>query len=171
DEKTGRFNRSTSGWWHSPQPFRVLGPGRLRTEGKTGGASCLLAFARPETIRRIEVGDDFTREESAGEIHGDLSWHHARINTWRKLPYDGSLGFAAVLFPFRGRRAPAVEINPVKIAGGEPFRVEALEVRTPAGRDLFALNPERRAGVSFRGKPVTRVRITLGGKRGEIVVE
>lgn len=167
DETRGKFNRSTSGWWHSPRPFRPLGPGRVQTAPTRRGVSCLLTFARPESIRRVEVGDDFTADESHDEIYGDRSWHRLRVNTWRKLPYDGSLGFAAVLFPFRGKRPPDVEIRALPIVGADPFRVDAFTVRTPSGLDRFALNPERRAGVSFRGKPVPRALVTLGSKRGE----
>jgi len=157
------FNRATSCWWHSPRAFRVEGAGMARTCGSPG---CILAWARPQSVRRIETGADFTPQDTEGcEPPFSRQWHHLRARTWMPAGYEGALGFATVLYPFAGRR-PAVSIRALPLAGAEPWRAEAFEVRSPAGRDVFILNPELLPGVRFGG----RARISLGGGRGTVEV-
>lgn len=163
DEQTGRFNRATSTYWHSPQPFRVLGPGRARTRGRN---ACLLAWAYPESIRRTETGVDFTPED-VPDAHAPLrnEWHRLRARTWMDGDYAGCLGFITALFPFRGA-VPEVNIRTAGMPSRVRYRAEAVEVTTPAGRDVFVLSPERLPNISWRGKPVTcRARIKLAGMR------
>ncbi|MHB0939553.1 MAG: heparinase II/III family protein [Armatimonadota bacterium] len=158
-----RFNRATSQWWHSPQPFRMLGDGRARTTGRN---ACLLTWAYPESVRRMKTGDDFLPEDLP-EPHrpAQESWHHLRLRTWMEQPYDGCLGFITVLLPFAGD-PPGVEIRSLPLAGSARYRAEQIEVTTPAGRDTFLLNPERLPDVS-----TDRTRIELGNGRGKVVVE
>jgi len=165
-----RFNRSTSLWWHSPRGFRVLGPGLARTDGR---GACLLAWAYPESVRRAEIGDDFLPEEVT-EPHGPPvsdHWRHLRLRAWMELPYDGCLGFATVLFPFAGK-PPIVSIRSMPLAGGARYRAEHFEVITPAGRDVFILNPERLPGVAFGKRAIAgRALIELGNRRGQVTIE
>jgi len=168
DECSARFNRATSAYWHSPQAFRSLGPGLARTRGQN---ACLLAWAYPESIRRIETGVDFLPEEVPdGHAPPKREWHHLRARTWMDSEHTGCLGFVTVLFPFRDS-VPEVKVRPLGMPSRVRFRAEALEVTTPTGRDLFVLNPERLPGVSWRGKPVrcrARVKLSGGPKVGEI---
>lgn len=168
EETTGRFNRSTSAWWHSPRRFRPLGQDRARTLGKK---ACLLVWAYPESLRRMETGIDFTREDSAGQPHGDMEWHSLRTRCWMPLPYDGCLGFFTVLFPFQGK-PPAVRITPLPLSGAPRYRAGAFSVTTPAGTDVLALNPERMTNLKFRGQSFPqRALITLSNRRGTSRVE
>jgi len=157
------FNRATSIWWHSPQPFRLLGDGKARTTGRN---ACLLTWAYPESVRRAEIGDDFLPEDLQ-EPHRPAheSWHHLRLRAWMEQPYTGCLGFATVLFPFVST-PPAVSIRPLPLAGSVRYRAEQFEVITPAGRDFFLLNPERLPGLN-----ASRAQIELGNRRGKVIIE
>jgi hypothetical protein len=168
DEESDRFNRASSLWWHSPQTFRPLGPGLARTDGRQ---ACLLAWAYPESIRRVEIGDDF-HPEDLQEPHRPAheSWHSLRLRAWMETSYDGCLGFASLLFPFTSV-PPTVSIRPLPLAGGVRYRAEAFEVATPAGRDLFVLNPERLPGVAFGKRAITRAMVELGNRRGQFNIE
>ena len=165
DEQTGSLNRSTSTWWHSPQKFRVLGPGLVRTQGGSRRTSCLLVWAYPDSLRRIEIGIDYTKEDAGEEWHGHGEWHNLRAKTWMPTGHTGCLGFATVLFPFTGG-LPSVSIRPLKLSGHIPYRTQAFEVTTPLGRDLFALNPEHMSDISIHGQPVSgRALVQLGGRK------
>ena len=167
-EHTDSFNRATSQLWHSPHGFSVLAPGLARTKGRVG---CLMAWARPETIRRMETSVDFSADEVVS-FHRPMhdQWHQLRARTWIEGEHDGGLGFATVLVPFKGK-PPAVSVRPVKLSGHVVHRAEAFEVTTPAGRDTFVLNPERMNDVMFRKRPVPgRAWIKLGNRRGEVEV-
>jgi hypothetical protein len=148
----------------------VLGPGLARTDGR---GACLLAWAYPESVRRAEIGDDFLPEEVT-EPHGPPisdNWRHLRLRAWMELPYDGCLGFATVLFPFVGK-PPAVSIRSMLLAGGVRYRAEHFQVITPAGRDVFILNPERLPGVTFGKRAIAgRALIELGNRRGRVTIE
>ena len=159
-----RFNRATSQWWHSPHGFSFLAPGRARTNGEK---ACLLAWAYPESVHRVEIGDDFLPEDTMTETHRPPhdSWHHLRLRTWMNQPYDDCLGFITVLFPFAGN-PPDVEIRSLPPAGGVRYRAEQIEVTTPAGRDCFLLNPER-----LSGDVTNRAQIELGSQRGKVIIE
>ena len=167
-EGSGRFNRATSCWWHSPQRFRALGQGLARTAGSPG---CLLVWARPETIRRLETGTDYTPEEVGQSYHQVMDQsHYLRARTWMPAGHDGCLGFATVLFPFQ-RKAPEVAIRPLPLKGCVLHRAEAFEVLSPAGRDVFVLNPEKLPDVSFRGRPVAgRALIRAAKRKGAIEI-
>lgn len=166
-EQKQAFNRAISAWWHGPRRFRALGPDQARTEGRT---ACLLAWAYPESMRRIETGVDFTREESKGLLHGDREWFNLRASCWRPLPYAGCLGFFTVLYPFQGS-LPAVRVRTLEMAGAPRYRAGAFEVRTPAGLDRLVLNPERLPGLRWGGAPAGfRAKVQLGNGRGESTV-
>lgn len=163
------FNRSTSQLWHSPHGFRVIEPGVARTKGKVG---CILACAHREPIRRMELGVDFSRDEVT-KFHQPPheQWHRLRINAWQEQAYTGCMGFATLLYPFRGKM-PSVEIKALKLTGGVKYRAEAIAVTTPAGRDVLVLNPERLSGLTLRGKPVEgRAWIRLRRQRDAVMVE
>lgn len=159
------FNRATSLWWHGPQPFRPLGDGLARTAGRK---ACLLAWAYPETIRRVETGDDFLPEEITEHHKPPISdsWHSLRLRSWIDQPYSGCLGFATVLYPFV-TYPPAVHIRPLGLPGSVRYRAEGFEVITPAGRDRIILNPERLPDFASG----VRAEIALGKGRGKVVVE
>ena len=67
---------------------------------------------------------------------------------------------------------PNVEIKALNLAGGVQYRAEALEITTPAGRDVMVLNPERLSGIALRGKAIDgRAWIKLRRQRDAVVVE
>jgi hypothetical protein len=167
DEKTHAFNRGISAWWHSPRRFRQLGPDRARTVGRSG---CLLAWAFPESIRRIEPGVDFTREESRGQLHGDTEWFNLRASCWMPMPYSGCLGFFTVLYPFAGT-VPDVRVRALEMEGAPRYRAGAFEVRTPFGLDRIVLNPERLPDLRWSGAPAGfRAQVKLGHRRGASII-
>ena len=169
DEVSEAFNRATSAYWHSPNRFEVVGPSSARTGGRR---ACLMAWAYPESIQRIETGVDFAPEDLP-DGHAPLrnQWYRLRARTWMPTSHDGCLGFATVLFPFRGRR-PEVTVRTAKLTGRVRYRAEAFEVTTPAGRDTFVLNPEGMPGLCVRGRPVNaRARVKLASLRRAIEVK
>jgi hypothetical protein len=133
---------TVSSWLHSPARFRVTGPGLARTAGRVG---CAVAFAFPDELRRLETGVDLTAGEvNVPRLHPPR--HHLRARKWAEVAYRGSLRFAMLLVPFRGR-PPGVSVRPSTVRGAAPGLLEAFEVRTPAGRDRVVFNPARRAGL------------------------
>jgi hypothetical protein len=154
----GIFNRAVSGWWHSPQPFNVLGPTSARTSGRTG---CLLLWAHPEGLRRIETGWDY---DAAVERAGEERRCWLRARRWFEQSHTGVSGFTTVLFPFSGR-TPSVKVHPLDTTGGMRYRTDGIEVDRPGGRDVFLLNPERLAGFSWRGETVKHRAVVLLGRR------
>ena len=170
DEHTGRFNRATTQHWHSPHGFHVLGPARARTKGRVG---CLLAWAYPKTIQRIETEADFNADDVTQFHHPPHDqWHHLRARTWMDTGYDGCLGFATLLYPFKTvGECEDVSIRCLKLGGGTRYCADAFEVTTPAGRDTFVLNPELQQDLTFRNRPVTgRALVKLGNRRGSAAV-
>ncbi len=164
-EDSENFNRATSCRWHSPHGFSILGPGLVRTNGST---ACLLAFARPETLQRLETGLDFNAEDLGkgfNRVPYD-QWHHLRARTWMPVGYQGCLGFAAVLYPFTNE-VPELSLKPIPLRGQVMYRAEAFAVETPNGQDIFVLNPEKLPGVALADQPVPgRAAIKLAdGKR------
>ncbi len=156
-----------SQYWHSPQPFQVIGPGRVRTRGKV---ACLLAYAQTEGLQRLETGVDFTRKEVAhlGFGHDRYS---LRARRWMSLEHRApATGFTTLLYPFTGKM-PEVSVRPLKTSGGSPWQTEGLEVVTPRGRDVIVLNPEKRDGFSCEGRAVRgRGFVRLGNRRGAWVI-
>ena len=152
--------------WHSPFPFTVVGAGAARTKGR---AAMLVVFARTEHLRRLATGVDFAGDEvTVRSEFPDRYWLRAR--RWMPIGHVGAIGFATLLYPFRGA-APKVSIRPVSLQGQVPLRAEAFEVRTPAGRDLLVLNPERLDGVKWGGADVTgRGWVRLGRRRGKVAL-
>lgn len=155
-EDGASFNRATSCWWHSPHGFEALGPGRARTSGTN---ACLLLSARPDTVRQVEIAPDFRPEDSTTGTHAPMydQWHSLRMRTWMPVGFEGRLGFATLLFPFRGP-VPDVAVTVRPEDGGVAFQNETYEIQTPRGCDVIALNPEKAAG------PIdVRARIQLAG--------
>ena len=154
--------------WHSPFPFTVVGPGVVRTKGSPAIA---LAFAREENLRRLETGVDFAGDEvTVKGIWPDR--YYLRARRWMPIPeFTGTVGFTTLLYPFKGMM-PKISIKPLKAKGTVLFRAEAFEVRTPAGKDTFVLNPERLEGVIWNGQEVSaRCLVELGRGRGKVIVE
>ncbi len=153
--------------WHSPFPFRQLSPTSARTKGTE---AVLLSFAREDFLRRLECGVDFAGSEATGP--GEFpERYYLRARRWMDVEYRGATGFASVLMPFTGE-APAVSIQPLELAGARLYREDAFEIVTPRGKDVIVLNPEKRDGLSFRGKPIAaRALISLGNGRGTVEVK
>lgn len=168
DESDGRaIKRAVSQLWHSPFPFKQIGPGLVRTEGTT---ACLLAFARPESVRRLDITTAFSGAEVTSPIpYPDR--YSLRARRWQSVYEPPRPGFATVLYPFKGK-VPNIAIKAIEMENGEPFRVEAFEVTTPHSTDLIILNPEKRSGVkdskgsSISGHGV----VVLGNKRGYVTI-
>lgn len=165
------FNRATSQWWHSPQGFTVLKPGLARTNSRKG---CAMAWAYADTLRRMEPGDDYLPSESNVPHHKPVSdrWHSLRVRTWDdEVDRPGALGFITALVPFNGKM-PDVSVEPLPLTGRQGYRVEAVRVTSPHGKDVFVLNPERLKGVTYRKQAVTqRAIISLAGKRGTLQIK
>jgi len=152
--------------WHSPFPFRVAAPGLVRTEGD---AACLLAFARPERLRRLEPGIDYAGNEASGGLEYPERYH-LRARLWMDVEYRGASGIATLLYPFTGE-APEVAISPLPLDGAASYRADAFEIVTPRGRDIIVLNPEAMAGISIASTPFTeRALVRLDNGRGEVRV-
>ena len=172
------FNRATTQHWHSPLPFRTIAPDTVQVGGSvrgkdsgknSGKAGCLMTWARPASIRRIESGVDFNPEDLAVHSHAPASdcWRNLGVKTWMDHPSPGCLGYATLLLPYRGGR-PEATIKVLPLKAGVPWRAEAVEISTPAGRDVFVLNPERMPDVAFRNIKVPgRGYAKLARKRGE----
>lgn len=153
--------------WHSPFPFNVAGPGLVRTKGRP---AMLLAFARTGNLRRLETGADFAGDE----VTVKSTWpdrYHLRARRWMPIAeYTGVVGFATLLYPFKGA-TPKVTIRPVDAKGAVPFCAEAFEIRTPTGKDIIVLNPERLDGLVWKGRKFTaRCLVEPGRGRGKTVV-
>ena len=160
------FNRATSQHWHSPLPFRITEPGRV-VLGKTGG--CVMAWARPDRIRRMEPTDDFLPGETATTVHSPVfrHWHALQVRTWMpETAPESHIGFATVIVPWQ-KRIPAVAIRDISPAGWTPWREGRFEIRTPAGTDRITLNPERR---SLSGETRCRAHVILDNGRGSVRV-
>lgn len=134
-----------SSWLHSPGRFRIVGPGLARA-GQPGGVGCAVAFADPQTLRRLETGSDFLRSEVTGEcMYPERHFLRARI--WGRAS-DGApvQRLAMALLPYRGK-PPRVSIRRLPLDGEAPGVLEAFEVRTPFGTDRIVMNP---AGKPFK---------------------
>jgi len=84
--------------WHSPAPFTVEG---LRSARTTGDPACLLTFARPELLRRLEPGVDYAGAESPRSVLCPERYH-LRARLWRDVEYRGAQGLTVLLYPFAG---------------------------------------------------------------------
>lgn len=161
---------SLTGNWHSPYPFKVLRPGAARAGA---GPAMLVAQAETMHLRRTETGTDF----SGGEVNGqdpvcnpypERYW--LRFRRWLPVGSLGAVGFVTLLYPF-ARGQPRASARIVEMPGRVPYRIEACEVLTPAGRDLFVLNPERLPGARWAGRPFrSRALVQLSRGRGRMVV-
>lgn len=147
--------------WHSPRPFARLDQRRAATRGRPG---CLLAFARPEGLARLDPGVDFTRAE--GEQWGvAYDRYSLKARRWMPLGYAGRVGFATLLFPYR-KACPAVTVQARDAAEDQLWRAETFVVETPSGRDTVTLNPEA-LPMRLGSRTVTdRMIVRLGNGRG-----
>ncbi|MBI2438116.1 MAG: heparinase II/III family protein, partial [Lentisphaerae bacterium] len=160
------FNDAISQYWHSPRPFRVVGPGRVRTEGNQ---ACLLVYGQTESLHRLDTGIDFAGKEIAHLGHG-YERYNLRARRWLPLNHLGISGFTTVLYPFTGRM-PSVTLRSLPSTNGAPWKTEAIEVSGPHGRDRIVLNPECHKGFAVQGRPVTAQALAaLGNRRGECLV-
>ncbi|MCX5659453.1 MAG: heparinase II/III family protein [Planctomycetota bacterium] len=160
------FNRAITQHWHSPYPFQKLGRDRARTKGKS---ACLMVWAQPDSLHRIEPGVDFAGAEVA-HLGTAEDRYSLRARRWMPVEYQGIVGFTTVIYPFVGA-TPKVDVRVLPTKGGSQWKTEAIEITSPAGVDRITLNPERLAGLSVEGKRFTaRARVTLGGSRGETIV-
>ena len=158
------FNRVISQYWHSPFPFKVMGPNAARTQGRQ---ACLVVYGHTDGLHRMETSVDFAGEEDGCSYNR----YRLRARRWMPVDYLHTPGFATVIYPFTGKM-PEIKVEPLKTAGGAPWRTEALRITTPAGRDTIILNPEKLTEFTYRGKSISaRARVNLGKKRGESVVE
>ncbi|MBI3987414.1 MAG: heparinase II/III family protein [Lentisphaerae bacterium] len=160
---SAKFNLAISQYWHAPTPFRVVGPGAVRTEGRT---ACWVVQGRTEGLHRQDTGKDFGGAEVA---HLGVAYdrYNLRARRWMPINHTGISGFTTVLFPFQGK-PPAVSVTPLPTRGGGLWRTEAVEISTPFGRDVVILNPEKVKGVSCGGGAVSgRAMVRLGRGRGQ----
>ncbi|MBI3986924.1 MAG: heparinase II/III family protein [Lentisphaerae bacterium] len=164
DLNSATFNKAISQHWHSPFPFQVVGPGRVRTRGKR---ACLLVYAQTEGLYRLDTGTDFAGAEM-GRYGGSYARYSLRARRWMAVDqHPGILGFTTVLHPFTGKM-PEVQVRILPTQGGAAWVTEAIEVATPAGKDIIVLNPERRKGFAWsRGAAACRAYVKLGNRRGE----
>lgn len=161
-----RFNRAISQWWHSPFEFQQVAPDVARTKGRVG---CVLAYARTEGLVRLEPGTDFTAEEGK-EFGASYDRYNLRARRWMGLNHDGIVGFATLLFPFKGK-PPQVSLNAIDDDPLQMWRAEGYEVRLPDRTDTVVLNPEQRDGVTFAGKPFSPRALVKIGRGKEHVIE
>lgn len=174
---SSNFNLAISQYWHAPQPFRAVAPGKVRTEGKK---ACLLVYGQPESLHRLDPGVDFAGKEIA-QLGQGYNRYSLRARRWLPLNHVGSSGFTTVIYPFTGEM-PQVSVRSLPTANGSPWKTEAIEVSSPHGRDRIILNPEQLScrrqirlggkGFAVQGSPVTaRALVMLGNRRGECVVK
>ncbi|MBS3762023.1 MAG: heparinase II/III family protein [Planctomycetes bacterium] len=164
-EGNGHHNRSISAWWHSSQPFKVAATGRAITKGSPG---MLLFSVRPQGIHRMETGVDRYPDEC---MEKNMARYYLRVRRWGAPGHTGCLGFITLLYPFEDK-TPEIAFDTLPTHGGEQWRSEAIEVRSPAGRDILVLNPERMRNLLWRGRDLSsRAWIRLGGERGTVTVE
>ncbi len=143
---------TVSSYLHSPRPFRLLGPGRARVKGSPG---CVICFAHPEELKRLETGVDVAAAEvTAPRLYPEQ--HFLRARTWAPTGYLGCLRLAMLIYPFKGK-LPKVGIRPVPTRGQAAGVKEAFEIATPHGRDRVVFNR------STRRPPVLRTGSRSGG--------
>ena len=164
DELSETFNRSVTAHWHTPFGFQALDSQTVRTKGSPG---CLVAFAHGEGLKPFDIGPDYAGDDAArGELYPER--YHLRARRWMPSGHTGCVGFAQLLFPFKGRR-PDASVRPLDVKGGELFRSGGYEIRVGGASpavDRLLLNPERLPGVSYRGRPLTgRAVLHLDGRR------
>jgi len=140
---------TVSSYLHSPRPFRILGPGRARVTGSPG---CLIAFAHPSDLKRLETGVDVAAAEvTASRLYPQR--HFLRARAWAPNGYLGCLRFAMLIYPFKGR-LPHASIRPIGLRGQAPGVAEAFEVVTPPGRDRVVFNRSRLRNISLGHRKV-----------------
>ncbi len=128
---------------HGLRPFQLLGPGRARLRGVP---SCLVALARPEEIRAVKTEADYAAahgpapESSYGFAR---ERHRLAFLKWNAVGARRPVTFGLLLFPFRGREAPAAVIRPVALAGDASGRAAAFAVTGGGRSDLLVFNPAR----------------------------
>ena len=135
--------------WHSPSPFHVLGPGCARAGGKVG---VLIQTLVTGDLRRTEIGDDY-RPDEVKVNNAFPERHRLSFRRWADSSTGGPLGFVTVIHPYEGKPA-AVEIRNEPLDGRAGWQAGCITVETPAGRDLFVLNPDCLEGVSYRGRRI-----------------
>lgn len=156
------FVRAVSGCWHAPRPFRLLGGKAAVARDRRGG--CLLAWARPETIRRIEPGWDF---DASVECAGSRRGYRLRARAWGSQTDTGINGLITLIVPFEGA-LPDARVTTIPADGSVPYRLESLEVRLGRTIDRLMLNPERLLVHTASGAPMRPRLIFVRGRRRPI---
>ena len=131
---------------HAPRPFRRTGRGRARLRGPD---SCLVAFAEPDELRRLEVAADYTVAETTGRDPEKYPFaderHRLTATKWRDVGDRRPIVFTMLLLPFLGRRSPGVRVRTVAHEA-EPARTWSLvQVEVAGRRDVVCFNPQRTA--------------------------
>lgn len=136
--------------WHAPQPFRVLAPGSACTIARGELERVAVLTAPSPALRRTETSDDFLPKEVLTSSLFPRR-HHLCFKSWGESTTAGPAGFATLIFPFRGK-PPHLTIAKSPLIGGIACKAELITVATPAGTDVFALNPDRVPGIAHEGR-------------------
>ena len=168
-EDGGGFNKAISAYWHSCRDYKVLGKDRVRTEGRKAVA---ISWAHPEHVRRLNTSTDYLESETnvcnGREAYGER--HCLRVRGWADPSDECCAGFVTLIHPYVGN-VPKTSIKAVADTGQFQYRAEVLEIKSEAGTDLIALNPEKKSGISHDGRDIVeRAVIRLDNRRGTSVV-
>jgi len=126
-----------SQYWHSPFPFRILGPGRgCVTNGRHG--MMVVADAHP-WLRRTETRTLYTASEAVGNLDFPAR-HQLRFQCWSNAAAAGAIGVVTVLVPFT-RKRPRVILRREPLGNGLAFRAERIRVTIGSHTDVIDLNP------------------------------
>lgn len=145
----GEYIFQAASYLHGVRPFRLVGPGVARLDGRPG---CLVAFASPGELRRLETGIDYTREDSREAVKGGLVFgeerHRLVALKWRDISDPRPVVFATLLAPFE-KTPPRMAIESESVRGDASGQAAAVAVKHPGGTDLLVFNP---AGAAVRAQ-------------------
>jgi len=142
-----------SNYLHAPRPFRELGPGRFRVDGKP---SCLAVVARPDDVRRTELAPDYTSAERDGATNDwDRERHRLVLTKWHDVGTQTPVTFTVLLVPFRGARPPRASIEERASKTDDAGAGKGVFTVTLGDRqDLVVFNPDAQR-VNVNGKQIT----------------
>jgi len=151
-----------SSYLHAPRPFEILKRGTARVRGSK---SCLVAFARSESIRHFTTAVDYGRADYTVVVGDAPERHRLVARTWRDVGDDRPITFATLLMPFRGKKAPRASIQPLTGKSAQTGRAEAFQVTIDRRKDVLVFNPARISGFTVGRKPVKGVMAArIGGR-------